>query len=83
VLSKLIWNFWQVFPCTYRTYYADESGRTHFAVWKMWFGRCYYVHDVIVDTFSMVLDDTLRILEAAHAARRDADCAGCTELCDP
>jgi len=71
VLSKLCWCFWQLFPCTYRTYYGDEDGRLHFAVWKMWFGRCYYVHDVIVDTFATLLDDTLRMLESACAARRE------------
>jgi hypothetical protein len=67
VLSKLRWYFWQLFPCTYRTYYGDDAGRLHFTVWKMWFGRCYYIHDVIVDTFGTMLEDTLRWLEAADA----------------
>jgi hypothetical protein len=72
MLSKLCWYFWQLFPCTYRTYYGDDRGRLHFAVWKMWFGRCYYVHDVIVDTFTTVLDDTLRLLDSVYANRNSA-----------
>ena len=76
VLSKLCWCFWQLFPCTYRTFYGDEYGRIHFAVWKMWFGRCYRANDVIVDTFTTTLDDTLRLLDALCAANRTADCSG-------
>ena len=68
MLSKLCWCFWQLFPCTYRTFYGDDFGRIHFAVWKMWFGRCYRVNDVIVDTFTIALDDTLRLLDAVCAA---------------
>ena len=30
----------------------------------MWFGRCYRIDDVIVDTFTSTLDGTLRILDA-------------------
>jgi len=70
MLSNLCWYFWQLFPCTYRTYYGDDRGRLHFVVWKMWFGQCYYIHDVIVDTFTTLLDDTLRMLESARAASR-------------
>jgi len=62
MLSKLCWCFWQLFPCTYRTYYADDQGRLHFAVWKMWLGRCYQITDVFVDCFQTVMDDTLRLL---------------------
>ena len=64
MLSKLCWYFWQLFPCTYRTFYGDELGCIHFTVWKMWFGRCYRIDDVIVDTFTSTLDGTLRILDA-------------------
>lgn len=76
VLSKLCWSFWQLFPCTYRTFYADERGRIHFAVWKMWFGCCYRVNDVIVDTFTTAMDDTLRHLHALCAANRTPECSG-------
>ena len=62
MLSKLCWCFWQLFPCTYRTFYGDEFGRIHFVVWKMWFGHCYRVNDVIVDTFTGTLDAMLRLL---------------------
>jgi hypothetical protein len=81
VLNKLRWYLWQLFPCTYRAYYGDMAGRVHFTVWKMWFGRCYYTHDVIVDTFSTMMDDTLRLLDALCAGNRDSACAGCIEPC--
>jgi hypothetical protein len=74
VLSKLYWYFWQLFPCTYRAFYSDEVGRVHFAVWKMWLGRCYRVNDVIVDTFTTTLEDTLRLLDALCTANRRTDC---------
>jgi len=72
MMSRVRWCFWQLFPCTYRTFYADEFGCIHFAVWKMWFGRCYRVHDVIVDTFRTALDETLRLLDATCSACREA-----------
>lgn len=76
MLSKLCSCFWQLFPCTYRTFYGDEYGRIHFAVWKMLFGRCYRVNDVIVDTFITAMDDTLRLLDALCAANRTPECCG-------
>jgi NAD(P)H-nitrite reductase large subunit len=42
----------------------------------MWFGRCYRVNDVIVDTFTTALDDTLRLLDALCAANRASACCG-------
>ena len=77
MLSKLIWCFWQLFPCTYRTFYGDEYGRIHFVVWKMWFGHCYRGNDVTVDTFTMTLDGTLRLLDALCAANRAPACGEC------
>lgn len=45
----LKWRFKQLLPLTYRTTYKTvEDGKTHFAVWKMWMGKCYKVNDVIV-----------------------------------
>jgi hypothetical protein len=76
VLSRLQWRLWQLLPCTYRTFYGDELGRIHFAVWKMWLGRCYRVNDVIVDTFTTTLDDTLRLLDALYPANRPPDRGG-------
>ena len=49
MMSKLGWYVRQLFPLTYRTFYLDAQGLLHFAVWKMWFGRCYRVTDVFVD----------------------------------
>ncbi len=43
--------------------------------WTMWFGRCYRVNDVIVDTFTTALDDTLRLLDVLCAANRPSE--GC------
>lgn len=42
----MLWYLKQLFPLTYRTTYGDEKGR-HFVVWRMWFGRCFAVEDVI------------------------------------
>ena len=78
MFEKLRWCLWQLFPCTYRTFYGDELGRIHFAVWKMWFGRCYQIDEVIVDTVTTTLDGILRILDAlcetngGHLARYQA-----------
>jgi len=63
-MSRLTWYLRQLLPLTYRTYYGDEYGCIHFVVWKMWFGHCYKITDVIVDTFNTALDDTAALLEA-------------------
>jgi len=47
-LERLRWLARQLLPLTYRTTYGDEAGRRHFAVWRMWFGRCFDVTDVVV-----------------------------------
>lgn len=41
------WGVKQLLPLTYRTEYKAQ-GEKHFAVWKMWFGRCYKIDDVTV-----------------------------------
>jgi hypothetical protein len=46
-MSNILWYLKQLFPLTYRTVYI-EKGEKHFSVWKMWFGRCYYIDDYIV-----------------------------------
>jgi len=66
-VNKLYLCFWQLFPLTYRTFYLDAQGLLHFAVWKMWFGRCYRVTDVFVDSYLTALDDTIKTLRALYA----------------
>ena len=83
MLSKLYWYFWQLFPCTYRTFYLDEKGLLHFAVWKMWLGRCYRATDVYVDCLLAAVDDSRRVLCAleAEADRLARECQStCPEL---
>jgi hypothetical protein len=67
MMSKLGWYVRQLFPLTYRTFYLDAQGLLHFAVWKMWFGRCYRVTDVFVDCYLTALDDTIKTLRALYA----------------
>jgi hypothetical protein len=41
------WYLKQLLPLAYWTRYV-EDGRTHFVAWRMWFGRCFDVVDVVV-----------------------------------
>lgn len=43
-MGKILWGLKQLFPLTYRSRYTAD-GRRRFAVWKMWFGRCYRIED--------------------------------------
>lgn len=43
----MLWYIKQLFPCLYRTTYWQD-GKKHFVVWRMWFGRCFAIDDVIV-----------------------------------
>lgn len=43
--NRILWYLKQLFPLTYRSHYKTKSGKPHFAVWKMWFGRCYKIED--------------------------------------
>jgi hypothetical protein len=48
-MSRLLWCLKQLLPLTYRSHYGEhEEGLVvqRFAVWKMWFGRCYKVEVV-------------------------------------
>lgn len=47
LLDRFIWYLKQLLPLTYRKTYG-EGGRKHFTVWRMWFGRCFDVEDVLV-----------------------------------
>ena len=45
--ERAIWYAKQLLPLTYRTRYT-EAGVRHFTVWRMWFGRCFDIEDVVV-----------------------------------
>lgn len=45
---KLMHWLKQIFPLTYRQQYVTTTGEHHFAVWKMWLGRIYNVHDFVI-----------------------------------
>ena len=48
----MVWYLKQLLPLTYRSHYEkvglDEESECHFVVWKMWFGRCFAVDDVVL-----------------------------------
>ena len=43
--SRLVWFIRQLFPLTYWSIYHGPVDGYYFAIWKMWFGRCYRVTD--------------------------------------
>lgn len=76
LFARLRWWLRQLLPLVYRTYYADEAGRVHFAVWRMWFGRCLAVNDVVLDIFENLHNPSVVAL-----ARVLAECNGQCESC--
>ena len=46
-MSRLVWMLRQLFPLTYRTTYTQD-GERRFAIWRMWFGRCFDVADYAI-----------------------------------
>jgi hypothetical protein len=46
-MRKLGWMVKQLVPLTYRSRYGT-GGQRHFAVWRMWFGRCFQIDDVVI-----------------------------------
>lgn len=47
-MNRIAWYLKQLLPLVYRTRYRDSSGQRHFCVWRMWFGRCFAVDDVVI-----------------------------------
>jgi len=48
-MKGVVWYLKQMFPLTYRSQYVTcGDGRKHFCVWKMWFGHCYKIDDVVI-----------------------------------
>lgn len=50
----MLWYLKQLLPLTYWTTYEQQSTEPnskpekHFTIWRMWFGRCFNVIDIIV-----------------------------------
>jgi hypothetical protein len=63
MLSRLCWYLWQLLPLTYRTYYGDEDGLIHFSVWRMWFGRCFAIDDVVADPWETDNDKVIELAD--------------------
>lgn len=83
--SRLWWCLLQLLPLTYRTYYGDEEGCVHFCVWRMWFGRCFAVDDVVVDPYETLDNDSVRDVCELMDAMDEADDAlddMLVDLCD-
>lgn len=48
-MKNLSWYFKQLFPLKYDTTYRID-GQWYIAIWRMWFGRCFYErHYKLVD----------------------------------
>jgi hypothetical protein len=45
-MGRILWCLKQLLPFEYRTTYT-ENGERHFTVWRMWFGRCFHIDDVV------------------------------------
>jgi hypothetical protein len=60
---QLKWMARQLLPLHYRTLYGDEQGRTHYAVWQMWMGRCFNVDDVVLADIELCSGPTMREVE--------------------
>jgi len=39
----ILWYLKQLVPLTYRSHYSTADGMKHFAVWRMWWGRCFSI----------------------------------------
>lgn len=45
----MFWYLKQLLPLTYRSKYQDSEGNKHFTVWRMWFGKCFNIDDVVIN----------------------------------
>jgi hypothetical protein len=49
MFDKILWYVRQLGWYTFRTTYGDpQTNERHFSVWRMWFGRCVAVDDVVL-----------------------------------
>lgn len=44
--QRIGWIVKQLLPLTYRSRYKTEK-ESRFCVWRMWFGRCFAIDDII------------------------------------
>lgn len=47
--NQIPWYLKQLLPLRYHTTYKDAYGKTHYTKWMMWFGRCFNIHDHVID----------------------------------
>lgn len=45
--GRLVWYVKQLLPLRYETEYLEGSQEKH-CVWRMWFGRCFWIHTTIL-----------------------------------
>lgn len=76
LFATVCWYLRQLLPLAYRTYYATEDGSIHFATWRMWFGRCFAIDDVVLDLYEN-LDNPV----VAALVRVMGQCVGDCEHC--
>jgi len=48
-MSRIKWYLKQLLSLTYRTRYI-ENGIDYFAVWQMWFGKCFNIERYVINT---------------------------------
>lgn len=46
--GRLVWNIKQLLPLHYQSHYKDGDGRAHYAQWRMWVGRCFWIDDRVI-----------------------------------
>jgi len=73
LLAWIVWHLRQLLPLVYRTYYGDEEGNVHFCVWRMWFGRCFAIDDVVVDPYETLENESVRDVRALMGAMDKAN----------
>lgn len=49
IFKRPTWWLKQWLPLTYRTRFTEtQTGKRFFVVWKMWFGECYDIDELVV-----------------------------------
>jgi len=49
MFNKLAWYVKQILPLKYKTVYK-KNDVWHFTEWRMFFGRCFFVKDIKLDS---------------------------------
>lgn len=48
-MERIKWLAAQLLPFKWWSHFTDNEGRHHFCVWRMWFGRSFWIHDRIAE----------------------------------